>query len=100
MKNILKGVAIVAVISVAIIGAVKMYDLTQHYERYATVESVENGVVTFLDTKYNTWEWEMEEGESFRKGQKVVLKMSENWTESFIEDDIIEAVEHKMWFEW
>ena len=57
--------------------------------RKGYVESVENSIVTIIDTTGNVWEWEEEEGECFNKGDAVKVRMNNNHTINTIEDDII-----------
>ena len=58
------------------------------YSREATVEKIEDNIVTFIDTTDNEWEWELEEGEKYQENQKVKLIMS-NLDTVNITDDII-----------
>ena len=58
-----------------------------HYTRDAVVDSIEDNVVTFIDTCGYTWE--TTDVDNIVEGQTVVLKMHTNHTDSIISDDII-----------
>lgn len=58
-----------------------------HYNREATVTTIEDNVVVFTDTVGYTWE--ATDVENIVEGQTVVLKMHTNHTTNNISDDII-----------
>lgn len=60
-----------------------------HYNRTGTVVDVENGIVSVADKSLNIWEFE---GDGFEVGQKVTMKMFNNYTENDMTDDVIEGV--------
>lgn len=62
---------------------------TFRYTRTAEVKTVNNNLVTVVDTTGNRWCFE---GEGYKEGQTVTLKMFTNNTDNVIEDDIIEKV--------
>lgn len=69
--------------------------LCSYYEHHYTrndciVTRVENNIVTVKD-KCNYF-WEFESDEEFAKGDKVKLKMFDNCSSSYIEDDEIVKV--------
>ncbi len=61
--------------------------IATHYTRDAVVDSIEDNVVTFVDTCGYTWE--AADVDNIVEGQTVVLKMHTNHTDSIISDDII-----------
>lgn len=61
-----------------------------HYTRDARVDSIEDNVVTFIDTCGYTWE--ATDVDNIVEGQIVVLKMHTNHTDSIISDDIIVGI--------
>lgn len=62
--------------------------IENHYTRKATVYTVENNIITFIDEQGNYWKWEEEE-ESFVTGESVKLRMFNNYTINEITDDVI-----------
>ena len=64
--------------------------LENHYTREeCKVVRVESGVATFEDECGYRWNWEIEENEYFEVGDKVDLKMYNNGSSNYIEDDEI-----------
>ena len=61
-----------------------------HYTRDARVDSIENNVVTFIDTC--GYIWEATDVDNIVEGQTVVLKMHTNHTDSIISDDVIVGI--------
>ena len=53
---------------------------------------VENGVVTFEDKCGFYWNWEIEENEYFEVGDFVDLKMNDNCSTSYVDDDVITKI--------
>lgn len=66
-----------------------------HYTRDAEVVSICGDVVTFECECGYLWDWEKESHESYRKGDKVTLKMFTCGTDATITDDIIEEVKRQ-----
>ena len=62
-----------------------------HYKRQATVDTIENNVVTFIDSCGYTWT--AINVDNIIEGQTVVLKMYTNNTNSIITDDEIVKIE-------
>ena len=60
-----------------------------HYEREATVYSIENNIVTVIDDYRNYWEFE---SEGFNKGDRIKMLMDTMRTDSNIYDDEIQRV--------
>ena len=78
------------VVMIVVFGLVVAID--NNYTRECRVDSVENGVVTFVDTCGYKWEWELEEGETFQVNEEVKLLMNKNVTDNNITDDYIQRV--------
>lgn len=62
-----------------------------HYNINATVYAMDSTEVFFEDFKGDIWTWELEDGESYTIGDKVVLKMHTNYTEG-VTDDMIRKI--------
>lgn len=81
------------IITVALILTFVGLNIFEHnYTRPAEVKSVDNEVVSFVDDWGLVWEWELEEGEHFTKGEKVELKMNDNCTTKATDDIITRVV--------
>jgi hypothetical protein len=65
-------------------------NVNTHYTRDAWVDSIENNVVTFIDSCGYTWE--ADEVDNIVEGQTVVLKMHTNHTDSIVSDDVIVSI--------
>lgn len=66
------------------------------YTREAKVTYVKNNTVLFEDENGNIWEWEREAKErEYKEGEKVILKMDTNNTETNVFDDIIKRVKRE-----
>lgn len=99
-NNILEVVVMIGK-AIGCVGAVIMFfvviglvgNIETHYTREAKVVSVSNGVATFECSCGYLWDWELENGESFRKGDDVTLVMHTNYTDNTITDDVIEKIE-------
>lgn len=59
------------------------------YTRVATVQKIENDLITVLDSCGNLWEFT---GDNYIIGDKVRLIMDTNHTDSIITDDQIKSV--------
>lgn len=59
------------------------------YTRIATVQKIENDLITALDSCGNLWEFT---GDNYIVGDKVRLTMDTNHTDSIITDDQIKSV--------
>lgn len=70
-------------------------NIETHYTRDAKVVSIDGNVVTFECECGYLWDWEKENYESYRKGDKVTLKMFTSGTDSVITDDTIEEVKRQ-----
>lgn len=73
------------------IGIVSSF-VANNYTRECVVSEVDSNVVTFTDTNGNDWEWEIEEGQSFRVNENVKLRMNINNTVDNVTDDVIVRV--------
>ena len=79
---------------------VGMFCAVGYYEHNYTREDcevvrVENGIATFEDQCGYRWNWEIEENEYFEVGDFVDLKMFDNGSTSYIQDDEITKVVFK-----
>lgn len=56
------------------------------YNLDAIVYAMDSAEVFFEDSKGDIWAWELEDGEKYSIGDKVVLNMHTNYTENHIDD--------------
>lgn len=89
MKRRAKRQATIIVLMLVLLLSLVSY-IESHYKRVATVDSVDNNVVSFVDTLGYTWE--ATDVENVVEGQKVLLKMYTNHTNNIITDDIIVGI--------
>lgn len=64
--------------------------INTHYTRDAWVDSIEDNVVTFVDTCGYTWE--ATDVDNMVEGQTVVLKMHNHHTDNVVSDDVIVSI--------
>lgn len=83
MKKIIIALAVITLIGL-------LYGCESTYTRQATVIKSANGIVYCVDKQGNIWSYK---GDS-AIGQKVILKMYDNHTDS-IKDDIVKGVKTK-----
>ena len=81
-------------IAVLVVGAFCCLIYYEHnYTRKdCEIVSVENGVVRFEDKCGMFWDWEIEPNEYFEIGDKVDLKMHDNFTSGYVCDDEITKI--------
>lgn len=89
MKRRAKRQATIIVLMLVLLLSLVSY-IESHYKRVATVDSVDNNVVSFVDTLGYTWE--ATDVENVVEGQKVLLKMYTSHTNNIITDDIIVGI--------
>ncbi len=78
---------VIAIISLALLSSY----IESHYKRQATVDTIENNVVTFIDSCGYTWT--AINVDNIVEGQTVTLKMYTNNTNNIITDDEIVKIE-------
>ena len=86
MKKIALSLAFVLTFGVA------CYIEHNYTRKDCEVVRVENGVVKFKDKCGFYWDWEMKENEYFEVGDFVDLKMNDNCSSGYVDDDIITKV--------
>lgn len=88
MRALKVGVALIMMLGALVLSSM----LANTYSREVEVVEIENNVVVFEDEYQHEWEWEIEKGQTFTKGQVVRLVMDKNNTENCIKDDVIKRV--------
>lgn len=86
MKKILIGGLLLAMM------ATVSYVEHNYTRKDCEVVKVENGVARFKDKSGFYWDWEIEENEYFEVGDFVDLKMNDNCSTSYIDDDVITRI--------
>lgn len=61
----------------------------QNYTRSCEVYEVNGNIITVEDNTGELWDFEAENDEVFETGEKIILKMNTNCTDSYIYDDYI-----------
>ena len=86
MKNF---VLVILLVSLFCMGCYVDHNYTR---KDCEIIQINDGVVTFEDVCGHRWDWEIKPTEYFEVGDKVDLKMFDNNTESYIEDDEITKI--------
>lgn len=82
---------IVVILVICVLCAMNYYE--HNYTRQdCEIVSVANGIVRFEDRCEQFWDWEIAPGEHFEVGDRVDLKMHDNFTSGYICDDEITKV--------
>lgn len=82
MKKIMITIAMVGMMALGL-------HMSNTYTRDVVIDSIENNIVTFIDTTGNMWEWEAREGETYKEGQEVKLIMNNMDTTDITDDTIV-----------
>lgn len=79
---------------VVMVGIIFWVGYTEHHytRKDCEVVRVENGVARFEDECGFLWDWEIEENEYFEVGDFVDLKMNDNHSSGYTDDDVIKKV--------
>ena len=85
MNKMKKIVITIAMVSMMTLGL----HMSNTYTREVVVDSIENNIVTFIDTTGNMWEWEAREDENYKEGQEVKLIMNNMDTTDITDDTIV-----------
>ena len=86
---------ILVIVLLACLFCVGCYFDHNYTRKDCRVIQINDGIVRFEDVCGRWWDWEIEPDEYFEIGEFVDLKMNDNNTENFIEDDeITEIVFH------
>ena len=86
-RRVHTALLVTAIISLALSSSY----IDSHYKRQATVDTIENNVVTFIDSCGYTWT--AINVDNITEGQTVTLKMYTNNTNNIIADDEIVKIE-------
>lgn len=90
MKSIIKTMCIIILLAAFV--ACNYYEHNYTREECEIIK-VSGAIITIKDKGDNVWEWESKDGETFKLGEIVTLKMNDNFTSNNICDDIIKKVE-------
>lgn len=90
-----KTTAIISAV-LLLIGFVGACHVEHNYTRKecAVIAATDTGAI-FEDACGWQWYWEYEEGEQFKVGEVANLKMHDNFTSAYIDDDVIKKVVKK-----
>ena len=88
--KVIKGIIIVIVLFGMFASA--CYVDHNYTRKNCSVVYVTDEIVRVKDNCGNLWDWEIEEEESFSLNDTVTLKMNDNCTSNYIEDDIVTKI--------